>query len=174
MAAATPRELPAQLSTQQILSLSARDVRQLFDNGTLTIPGLLSRVLLQINNENEHGLKLRAILSLAPEQQLQARAQELDQELQSGQSRGPLHGIPIVLKVLNSYHLPRIFASLAHHSRLGLYCNCPGLWNADNCWQLRSVQGHQGNQERPHRGEGMNIESHQGRWTEYMLILAAY
>ncbi|KAK4151888.1 amidase signature domain-containing protein [Chaetomidium leptoderma] len=89
--ATTPRDLPApelqRLSTQQILSLSARDVRQLFDNGTLTIPGLLSRVLLQINNENEHGLQLRAILSLAPEPQLHARAQELDQELQSGRSR---------------------------------------------------------------------------------------
>jgi amidase len=99
-----PRDLPAaalpqRLSTEQILALNARDVRQLFDNGTLTIPGLLSQLLLQINKENRNGLKLRAIVSLAPEASLWARAEAGKLELRSNRSRGPLHGIPIVLKV---------------------------------------------------------------------------
>jgi amidase len=98
---------PQGVSPGRFLSLDAKEARQLLDNGTLTISGLLSQVLSQIKNENVKGLGLGAIVFLAPEHQLQTRAEELEQELQSGHNRGPLHGIPVVLKVhLSAGRLP--------------------------------------------------------------------
>ena len=45
-------------------------------------------------------LEIRPLISMAPESTLLGRAKKLDQERFQGQSRDPLHGIPIVLKVL--------------------------------------------------------------------------
>lgn len=86
-------------SPEHILSLDAGEAHRLFSDGKLTISNLLSRVLTQIKEMNANGPKLEAIIFLAPEQQLTARAEDLEQELESGHSRGPLHGIPVVLKV---------------------------------------------------------------------------
>jgi hypothetical protein len=89
------------VSDEDFLRLDAGDFRDLFDRGTLTIAALTARALEQIKKENANGLSLRAIIFVAPESQLQERADVLDQELRSGHSRGRLHGIPVVLKVLN-------------------------------------------------------------------------
>ncbi|KAK4144608.1 amidase signature domain-containing protein [Dichotomopilus funicola] len=92
---ATPAALH---SPEHILSLDAGEAHRLFNDGKLTISGLLSRILTQIKDTNTNGPKLGAIVFLASEPQLMARAGDLQQELESGHSRGPLHGIPVVLK----------------------------------------------------------------------------
>lgn len=54
----------------------------------------------QINKYNE---RLRAVIQTAPPELLLARAQALDQERKQGKIRGPLHGIPVLVKVI--FHL---------------------------------------------------------------------
>ncbi|KAK4446773.1 amidase signature domain-containing protein [Podospora aff. communis PSN243] len=86
------------LSDQDFLGFDAGQFRDLLARGTLTITALISRTLQQIERHDKHGLNLNAIVSLAPESLLRERARLLDGELRAGRSRGPLHGIPVVLK----------------------------------------------------------------------------
>ncbi len=86
-------------STEQLLTLSGAHFRQMFEAKDLTIAQLVSRAMQQIKDHNKDGLKLNAIISVAPEEQLKERAEQLDRELQADHSRGPLHGIPVILKV---------------------------------------------------------------------------
>ncbi|KAL7944871.1 amidase signature domain-containing protein [Trichoderma barbatum] len=54
--------------------------------------------LNQVNKHNRNGLNLGALISVAPREQLLARAQFLDQERAAGKARSPLHGIPFIVK----------------------------------------------------------------------------
>ncbi len=56
---------------------------------------LVKAYLAQINR---HDSSLRAVISVAPEEMLVQRAEMLDQERRAGAVRGPLHGIPIIVK----------------------------------------------------------------------------
>lgn len=86
------------LSDEEFLRLDAGHFRERFDQGTFTVAALVSRTIHQIERQNKNGLALNAIISLAPESLLRERADLLDRELRSGRNRGPLHGIPVVLK----------------------------------------------------------------------------
>jgi len=86
-------------SNESLLREDAGFFRELFENGALTVAALLDRVIEQVENENTNGLALRALISTAPVGKLRERADLLDQELCSGRARGPLHGIPVVIKV---------------------------------------------------------------------------
>ncbi|KAL6701537.1 amidase signature domain-containing protein [Trichoderma pleuroticola] len=59
---------------------------------------LIKQVLNQVDKHNRNGLNLRALISVAPRQQLLERAQFLDQERAAGKARSPLHGIPFIVK----------------------------------------------------------------------------
>lgn len=72
------RELSEQLSTENLTSLQT-----------------LSAYLQQID---EHNGRLRALIHVAPRDQLVKLAKERDDERKAGKCRGSLHGIPIVLK----------------------------------------------------------------------------
>jgi amidase len=50
----------------------------------------------------KHDGYLKAMLSLVPKQRLRQISEALDQERSEGKLRGPLHGIPIVIKVSES------------------------------------------------------------------------
>ncbi|CAB0151979.1 Glutamyl-tRNA(Gln) amidotransferase subunit A [Pseudidiomarina piscicola] len=52
----------------------------------------------QIAQHNRRGADLRAVNSLLPLEQALSLAQELDAERDAGEIRGPLHGIPVLLK----------------------------------------------------------------------------
>ena len=67
-------------------------------DGSLQSTDLVEVYLAQIR---KHDGYLHAMLSLAPQDNLVARARMLDQERQNGQLRSPLHGIPIILKVIS-------------------------------------------------------------------------
>jgi amidase len=54
--------------------------------------------LHQIEQHNRRGRQLRALISVAPKHELLKIAKKLDEERLRGKIRGPLHGIPIVLK----------------------------------------------------------------------------
>ena len=67
-----------------------------YKKGTLTVKAVVLAYLNRIKAIDKNGPGLNAIITVNPEA-LQI-AEELDRELQAGKSRGPMHGIPVVLK----------------------------------------------------------------------------
>jgi hypothetical protein len=82
-----------------VLTTTAADLRSRLENGSLTSVQIVETYLAQIERHNRAGANLRLILSTPPRQKLVENAQELDKERAAGHVRGPLHGIPIILKV---------------------------------------------------------------------------
>jgi amidase len=79
-----------------VLSTTATDLQQLLQDGKTTSVQIVETYQRQIQRYN---LKLRAMISIAPN--LKALAQALDNERKEGKLLGPLHGIPIIVKVRN-------------------------------------------------------------------------
>ena len=78
------------------LTAIVNDLQQLLSsNSGLTRAQLVHSYLTQIRS---HDAYLWAFISIAPEKILLQRAKMLDNERKAGKVRGPLHGIPIVLK----------------------------------------------------------------------------
>lgn len=71
-------------------------LQQGYKNGDYTIKDVVQAYLDRIAAINQSGPELHAVLQVNPDA-LQI-AEALDKELQEGKSRGPLHGIPVLLK----------------------------------------------------------------------------
>lgn len=83
-----------------LLTSTAVDLQSQLSRGEITSELLVLSYLDQIEKHNRKGLKLHALTSVADKDVLLARARHLDQERREGKvSRGPLHGIPIIIKV---------------------------------------------------------------------------
>jgi len=91
IAAQEPAKLqPADVKLQQI---SIETAQQAMADGRLSAVKLASYYLQQIETRNE---RLNAVISSNPD--LLAQARMLDEERSAGNVRGPLHGIPVLLK----------------------------------------------------------------------------
>ncbi len=75
---------------------SAANVQQQFEDGSLTSVALVEHYLEEIERNNHQGHDIRAIIEVNPKA-LEIAA-ELDRERELGVIRGPLHGMPVVLK----------------------------------------------------------------------------
>jgi len=80
------------------LTSSAYELSELLNQGTITSVEIVETYLHQIDQHNRRGRQLRALISVAPRHELLKMAKRLDAERVRGKRRGPLHGIPIVLK----------------------------------------------------------------------------
>lgn len=80
------------------LSATATELSRLLRSGALTSVELVDVYLAQIERHNRKGRQLRAMISVAPRYHLFAIARRLDDERRAGGIRGPLHGLPVVLK----------------------------------------------------------------------------
>jgi amidase len=82
-------------------------------SGQLTAETLVRHYLERINALNRQGPALHAIISVNPDALAQAHA--LDQERREHGARGPLHGIPVLLKdnIETADHMPTTAGSLA-------------------------------------------------------------
>ncbi|KAL1859690.1 hypothetical protein VTK73DRAFT_7497 [Phialemonium thermophilum] len=78
-----------------VLTTNAVDLQRLLAAGEITSVEIVETYLGQIER---HESELRAFISVASRDALIESAAELDRERRSGRIRGPLHGIPIVLK----------------------------------------------------------------------------
>ncbi|KAH7227277.1 amidase signature domain-containing protein [Fusarium solani] len=87
-----------------LLVATAQDIQQLLGNSSLTSEALIDLSLRQIEQFDPKGAALQAMIKVAPREKLLAQARGLDQERQRGQVRGPLHGIPIILKDIFNTH----------------------------------------------------------------------
>ncbi|MGF1670660.1 MAG: amidase [Balneolaceae bacterium] len=72
------------------------DLTNGYENGDFTIQEVVKAYLERIEAIDKNGPGLNSILQLNPE--ALEIAEMLDKELQEGTTRGPLHGIPVVLK----------------------------------------------------------------------------
>lgn len=76
--------------------LSALDLQKLMEDGRLTASRLVEAYLQRISAIDSSGPELRSVIEVNPDA---ARiASELDRERGAGRIRGPLHGIPILVK----------------------------------------------------------------------------
>ena len=64
---------------------------------TSTLP-LVELYLDQIKQHNHDGMKFNAVISTALIEKLTQQAKMLDEERVNGKAKGPLHGIPIIVK----------------------------------------------------------------------------
>ncbi|MDZ7808566.1 MAG: amidase [Gracilimonas sp.] len=76
--------------------ITITELREGYKNGTFTIEEVTSAYLERISEKDQNGPKLNSMLYINPN--ALDLAKELDSLLQEGNSRGPLHGIPVVLK----------------------------------------------------------------------------
>ncbi|KAF2448138.1 amidase signature enzyme [Karstenula rhodostoma CBS 690.94] len=80
------------------LVASAFELAEMLNAGAITSVEIVEAYLHQIEQHNRRGRQLRALISVAPRHELVRIARRLDDERSRGKRRGPLHGIPIVLK----------------------------------------------------------------------------
>lgn len=84
---------------RELLTWTADAIGARLRKGTLSVKDVVEATIQRVNEDNEDGLKLAAIIYLAPRSKLLERAKQLDKELEASKPRGPLHGIPVVIKV---------------------------------------------------------------------------
>jgi amidase len=91
----TALSLPFQID---LLTATVADILQLLENGTVTSEQLINEYIQRIDENNYRGLNLRAVLEVAPYESLIKQAQLYDLERENGHIRGPLHGVPVLVK----------------------------------------------------------------------------
>ncbi|WP_018983354.1 amidase [Salinimonas chungwhensis] len=79
-----------------MLVQSLPEISQALANGTISSEELVQKYIERINAIDKNGPALQAVLTLNPEALAQAKM--LDEARQAGDLRGPLHGVPILLK----------------------------------------------------------------------------
>jgi amidase len=88
--------VPAHAAGLNIETATIADLNAVFADGTLTSEQLVSAYLKRIEAYDKQGPAINAIITLNKKALDEAR--QLDAERKSGKVRGPLHGIPVVLK----------------------------------------------------------------------------
>ena len=81
-----------------VLTATASQLQDGLRKGSLTSVMIVQSYLAQIRRHNHAGAHLNAMLSMPSEDKLLSVARSLDVERSAGRVRGPLHGIPIILK----------------------------------------------------------------------------
>ena len=76
--------------------ITIADIHQAYENGSYTITQLTQYYLDRIQALSFEGPQLNAVITVNPD--AMTIAEQLDNEWKSGNKRGPLHGIPVLLK----------------------------------------------------------------------------
>lgn len=85
--------------------ITITEMQEGYENGGFTIAEVTEAYLQRIDEVDKNGPKLNSMLYINPE--VMETARELDEELQAGNKRGPLHGVPVVLKDnIDTYDMP--------------------------------------------------------------------
>jgi hypothetical protein len=79
-----------------LLTATTTELQELLASHKLRSVDLVEKCLEQID---KHDAYLKAVISKTPRSVLLATAKDLDDERSAGRVRGPLHGIPVLIKV---------------------------------------------------------------------------
>jgi amidase len=82
--------------TDYLQEITVSQLRQGYEQGRFSIADVVRDYLARIEAIDRGGPRLNAIIRVNPDALLIAA--ELDKEMQAGKIRGPLHGIPVILK----------------------------------------------------------------------------
>ncbi len=94
--ASAPAPAPPAAPSLDVVELSAADARDRMAAGSLTARALTEAYLDRIARIDDDGPRLNAVIEINP--RAVADADALDAERRAGKVRGPLHGIPVLLK----------------------------------------------------------------------------
>ena len=94
----TSKDAGSSITDPDLLTVTATQLQDRLQAGTITSARLVALYLQQIEKHNRDGLNLRAIISTASPKDLHDRAQSLDAERGHKKNLGPMHGIPIIVK----------------------------------------------------------------------------
>ncbi len=111
--AAPPVAAPADPVAQvDIVEMSVGDLQAAMEAGTLTSEAITRAYIARIAEIDRQGPTLRSVIAISPDAIAQARL--LDEERAMGRVRGPLHGIPVLVKDnIETRDLPTTAGSLA-------------------------------------------------------------
>jgi amidase len=87
---------PVQAGYEYLEEITLPQLQEGYKQGTLTIETVVSDYLKRIEDLDNNGPALNSIIYVNPN--ALEIAKQLDQELKDGKSRGPLHGIPVIIK----------------------------------------------------------------------------
>ncbi len=76
--------------------ITISELQENYNNGTYSAKDVVEAYLERIENYDKNGPRINSIITLNPD--AIAIAEALDKELSEGNFRGPLHGVPVVLK----------------------------------------------------------------------------
>ncbi|MDB5986649.1 MAG: glutamyl-tRNA amidotransferase [Nevskia sp.] len=97
--------MPAHAATLNLETATIADLDAAFASGKVTSEQLVSLYLKRIAAYDKKGPAINAVITLNPKALDEAKA--LDAERKAGKLRGPLHGVPVVLKDnYNTFDLP--------------------------------------------------------------------
>lgn len=82
-----------------ILLTTGTELQTLLQQSVITSSEVVQKCLARIEDHNTSGRKLRAIIAVAPKDDVLALANTLDQERAGDKTRSQLHGVPIIIKV---------------------------------------------------------------------------
>lgn len=82
-----------------VLNADVALLRSKLDSGELQSVDLVTAYLKQIKKHNADGVGLKALISVAPEESVLSQARHVHEERKTKGTRGPFHGIPVILKV---------------------------------------------------------------------------
>jgi len=91
-----PKTEPVTSDYDYLEEITIQQLQTGYKQGTFTIERVVNDYLKRIEDFDRQGPSLNSIIYVNPEAIETAR--QLDQELKDGKSRGPLHGIPVILK----------------------------------------------------------------------------
>lgn len=93
-----PKEVFTKASVKQVKNkeYSIVDLQLGYDNGDFSVEAITQFYLKRIAEVDDNGPTLNAVITVNPEAIKIARA--LDNELKEGSRRGPMHGVPVILK----------------------------------------------------------------------------
>ncbi len=83
-------------SSPDIVEVGVGELGRMLRSGELTVPDLVATCLDRIELMDQQGPRLHGVIEVATHAMHIAR--ERERELREGQDRGPLHGIPVLLK----------------------------------------------------------------------------
>ena len=92
----TGDERSADTSTLNLEEITIRQIQQGYREGKFTISEVVNGYIRRMVDLDKNGPKLNSVIVINPD--AMKIAAELEKEMAEGKLRGPLHGIPVILK----------------------------------------------------------------------------